>query len=91
MKELLQKLELKDYEMLDLKLNNQRVIALIKNSEYHVCTKHIDIHHHFVQDAESLEFIHLNYIPTEHIMMNRLTKSLLSIKFTQFLNLISLK
>ena len=48
MKELLQKLELKDYEMLNLKLNNQRVIALIKNSEYHAHTKHIDIHHHFV-------------------------------------------
>ena len=77
--------------MLDLKLNNQRVIALIKNSEYHVCTKQIDIHHHCVQDTESLEFIHLNYIFTEHMMADKFTKSLLSIKFTQFLNLIDLK
>ena len=91
MKELLQKLELKDYEMLNLKLNNQRVIALIKNSEYYVHTKYIDIHHHFVQDTESLEFICLNYISMKCMTADELTKSLLSIKFTQFLNLISLK
>ena len=91
MKELLQKLKLKDYEMLDLKLNNQKVIALIKNSEYHVCTKHIDIHHHFIWDIELLEFIHLNYISMKCMTADELSKSLLFIKFTQFLNLISLK
>ena len=35
----------------DLYSDNQRAIALAKNSVSHACMKHIDIRHHFVHEA----------------------------------------
>ncbi len=71
-------------------MNNQEAIALIKNSEFHVCTKHIDIHHYFIREVKSCRLIHLDYILTSNIVVNRLTKSLLTLKFTYFTNLMGL-
>jgi len=52
--------------------------------------KHIDIHHHFIRKVKFYRFIHLNYILTNNIVINRLIKSLLILKFTYFTNLMSL-
>jgi len=71
-------------------MNNQRTIALIKNSEFYVKTKHIDIYHYFIREVKSYRLIHLNYILTSNIIINKLIKSLLTLKFTHFTNLISL-
>jgi len=71
-------------------MNNQKAIILTKNSEFYVCTKHIDIHHHFIREVKSYKLIYLNYILTNNIVVNRLTKSLLTLKFTYFINLINL-
>ncbi len=71
-------------------MNNQKIIALIKNSEFYIRIKHIDIHHHFIRKVKSYRFIHLNYILTNNIVINRLTKSLLTLKFIHFINLINL-
>jgi len=71
-------------------MNNQKIIALIKNSEFYIRIKHIDIHHHFIRKVKSHRFIHLNYILTNNIVINRLTKSLLTLKFIHFINLINL-
>ncbi len=71
-------------------MNNQKAIALTKNSEFHVCMKHIDIHHHFIREVEFCRLIYLDYILTSNIIINRLTKSLLTLKFIHFTNLMSL-
>ncbi len=71
-------------------MNNQKAIALIKNFEFHVRTKHIDIHHYFIKEVESHKLIYLDYILTSNIVINRLTKSLLTLKFIHFINFISL-
>ncbi len=71
-------------------MNNQKAIALIKNSEFHVYTKYINIHHHFIREVEFCRLIHLNYIFISNIIINRLTKSLLTLKFIHFMNLINL-
>ncbi len=71
-------------------MNNQETIALIKNSEFHVRMKHIDIHHHFIREVKFCRLIYLDYIFTSDIAVNRLTKSLLTLKFTYFTNLMSL-
>jgi len=71
-------------------MNNQKAIALIKNSEFHIRTKHIDIHHHFIRKVKFHKLIHLNYILTSNIVINRLIKSLLTLKFTHFTNLMNL-
>ena len=71
-------------------MNNQKAIILTKNSEFYICIKHIDIHHHFIREVESHRLIYLNYILTNNIVVNKLTKSLSTLKFTHFTNLMSL-
>ncbi len=71
-------------------MNNQEAIALIKNSKFYVYTKHIDICHHFIRKVKFCRLIYLNYIFISNIAVNRLTKSLLTLKFTYFINLMSL-
>ncbi len=71
-------------------MNNQKAIALIKNSEFYIKMKYIDIHHYFIREVEFCRLIYLNYILTSNIAVNRLTKLLLILKFTYFINLINL-
>ncbi len=71
-------------------MNNQKAIALIKNFKFHVYIKYIDIHHHFIRKVEFCKLIHLDYISTNNITVNRLTKSLLTLKFIHFTNLMNL-
>jgi len=71
-------------------MNNQKAIVLTKNSKFYVKTKYIDICHHFIREVKSYRLIHLNYILTSNIIINRLTKSLLTLKFTYFTNFMSL-
>jgi len=90
MKKLLKELKLKKFETVTIQMNNQKAIALIKNLKFYVKTKHIDIHHYFIREVKSHRLIHLNYIFTSNIAVNRLTKSLLILKFTYFTNLMNL-
>ncbi len=71
-------------------MNNQKVIALIKNLEFHVKIKHIDIHHHFIREVKFCRFIYLNYILINNMITDKLIKSLLILKFIYFINLINL-
>ncbi len=70
-------------------MNNQKAIVLTKNSEFYICMKHIDIHHHFIREVKFYRLIHLNYILINNIIIDRLIKSLLTLKFTHFTNLMS--
>ncbi len=90
MQRLLKELELKRFRTVTIQMNNQETIVLTKNSEFHVYIKHIDIHHHFIKEVKFHRLIHLNYILTSNIAVNRLTKSLLTLKFTYFTNLMGL-
>ena len=71
-------------------MNKQKAIALIKNSEFYVCMKYINIYHYFIREVKFCRLIHFNYILTNNIVTDRLTKSLLTLKFTHFTNLMSL-
>jgi len=71
-------------------MNNQKAIVLTKNSEFYIYMKHIDIHHYFIREVKFYELIHLNYILTNNITVNKLTKSLLILKFTHFMNFMNL-
>ncbi len=70
--------------------NNQRFIKLTKNSEYYIKTKHIDIHHHYIRKVKSQCLIHIEYVLTTDMMTNNLIKSLFTVKFLHFIDLISL-
>jgi hypothetical protein len=64
--------------------NNQSVIALIKNSQFHARIKHIDIQTHFIKEKVIEEFIDLTYVFIHQIITDDLTKSLIRDKFVQF-------
>jgi len=66
-------------------------MALVKNSEYHVCTKHINIQYHFIHEVEFKEHIQLIYISTDQMIADDLIKPLTAVKFEQFIDLINLK
>jgi len=90
MQKLLKELKLKRFKTVTIQIDNQKAIVLTKNSEFHVCTKHIDIYHHFIREVEFCRLIYLDYILTNNMAINRLTKSLLTLKFIHFTNFMSL-
>lgn len=82
MKRLLKELKLKRFDSVTIYMNNQRTISLTKNLEFHVCMKHINIHHHYIREVELMILIYLNYVSTNDMMTDRLTNPLSALKFT---------
>jgi hypothetical protein len=64
--------------------NNQNVIVLIKNSQFHARIKHIDIQTHFIKEKVIEEFIDLIYVSIDQMIADDLTKSLIRDKFVQY-------
>jgi len=90
MKRLLKELGLKRFDSVTICINNQKTISLTKNSEFHACMKHIDIHHHYIREVELTALIYLNYVSTNDMVADELIKPLSALKFTQFVDLINL-
>jgi hypothetical protein len=64
--------------------NNQEIIVLIKNSQFHARTKHIDIQTHFIKKKVIEESIDLFYVLIDQMIVDDLIKSLIRNKFVQF-------
>ncbi len=64
--------------------DNQEIIALIKNFQFHARTKHIDIQTHFIRKKVIEEFIDLFYVLIDQMIVDDLIKSLIRDKFVQF-------
>jgi hypothetical protein len=64
--------------------DNQDVIVLIKNFQFHARTKHIDIQTHFIKEKMIEDFIDLIYVFIDQMIIDDLTKSLIKNKFIQF-------
>jgi hypothetical protein len=64
--------------------DNQNVIALIKNFQFHARIKHIDIQIHFIKEKVIEEFIDLIYVFIDQIIADDLIKLLIKDKFVQF-------
>lgn len=54
--------------------DNQGTGWLYKNSVFHNHTKHVDIRHHFVRETIERGDIEVEYLPTEEMLINVLTK-----------------
>ena len=59
-----------------LNTDNQGALALAKNPVSHARSKHIDIRHHFIRDTIADKSVWLQYIPTEDMTADSLTKAL---------------
>jgi hypothetical protein len=56
--------------------DNQGCIALAKNPVSHERTKHIDIRYHFIRELIEAKMIDLQYLPTEEMLADLLTKGM---------------
>jgi hypothetical protein len=64
--------------------NNQSAIALTQDHQYHTCTKHIDVHFHFIRWIVDKGKIRLIFCPTVDMIADTLTKALPSPKVKHF-------
>jgi hypothetical protein len=56
--------------------DNQVVLRLIEDNNYHARTKHIDICYHFIRQVAQLGILSLSYCPTDDMAADILTKPL---------------
>lgn len=75
-RKLLHELAIQSYPTTVIHSDSQGSIALSKNPEHHARSKHIDIRHHFVREQVAAGTISLQYIPTEDMLADVLTKPL---------------
>ena len=71
-----------------LLINNISMIAVSKNEKVIRNARHIDIHYHHIQNLIEKKIIEISYISTDEMTVNSLTKTLLSNKFKEFIELI---
>ena len=49
--------------------DNQSAITLAKNNQYHACTKHTDIHYHFIHETVTHGTVKIHYCPTNQMIL----------------------
>ena len=64
--------------------DNQSAIMLSQDHQYHTCTKHIDIHFHFICWIIEQGSLQLIYCPMDDMIADTLTKALPSAKVKHF-------
>ena len=64
--------------------DNQVAIALTRDHQYHACTKHIDVHYHWIRWVIEQGSLCLVYCPMDNMVTNALTKALPSAKVKHF-------
>ena len=69
---------------IDLLCNNQGTIALSKDNNFHVRTKHIDVRYHFIHKNIVNGHIQLEYIPTAKNVADLFTKAMPTSKLRYF-------
>ena len=86
----LQELHSTPDDPLILNCDNQGAIALAKDNKFHACTKHIDMHYHFICEAAEDGKVTVQYILTRDNVSNIFTKPLTKAKFWELTELLGL-
>jgi hypothetical protein len=76
LRQLLNKLGIDMSSSTTLHIDNQSVIAIMWNLEFHNQTKHIDLWYHFLHEQIAAEDIKLSYVPTGNQLADIFTKGL---------------
>lgn len=77
---LLKEIDDRQQKPIPIKCDNQSAIQLAETDAYKSRSKHIDIKHHFLRDEISKGNIRVDYIPTEQMVADHLTKSVSAAK-----------
>ncbi len=80
-----------DVDNLLLLAGNQAAIKLAINPVNHPRAKNIDIQYHKVHDLISDDVLELDYIPTEEMVVDGLTKPLILTKHEYFITMLGLE
>lgn len=64
-----------------LLIDNQSALNLVKNTEHHKLTKHIDVKYHYIRELVAKEEIKTVYVPSDKQLADFLTKPLSRDKF----------
>ncbi|HEV7738028.1 MAG TPA: Ty1/Copia family ribonuclease HI, partial [Chlamydiales bacterium] len=70
--------------------DNTGALALTKDVSYHARTKHIDVKHHFIRERVENKEVKFEYIPTNEMVADILTKALPKPKHEKFTRLLGL-
>ena len=71
--------------------DNQAAIALTRDHQYHLRTKHIDVRYHWIRWVVEKGSIQLVYCPTDDMVADTLTKALPSAKVKHFASAFGLR
>ena len=86
----LQELHSAPDDPLILNCNNQGAITLAKDNKFHACTKHIDVHYHFICKAVEDGKVAVWYVLTGDNVSDIFTKLLAKAKFWELAELLGL-
>ena len=84
-------MNLKNIVLIIIHCDNQKMIKLAKNSQYHLKIKHIDIQFHFIYQKIKKEAIELCYIYTDEMIADNFIKDFMRVKFMKFHNQLKIK
>jgi hypothetical protein len=62
-------------ESVELKVDNQSALAMMKNPVFHDRSKHIKMRYHFIQQSVEDGDVHPDYVSSEYQLANILTKA----------------
>jgi hypothetical protein len=74
-----------------IKADNQGAIALAENPVFHNKTKHIETQYHYVRERVTEGSIQIDYVPTDRMTADGLTKALPRVKFKKFVEQLGLR
>lgn len=74
----------KDPRMVQMYGDNQGAIALTQNAHLNERSKHVDICYHFIRDLAEKGHLRVDYIPTDEMIADGMTKPLQRVKFERF-------
>ncbi|MCO5551871.1 hypothetical protein L7F22_005377 [Adiantum nelumboides] len=64
--------------------DSQSALTIARNPIFHACTKHIQVHYHYVRERLSAGEISLAYVPTQDNLVDLFTKALSREKLEAF-------
>jgi hypothetical protein len=73
-----------------IKADNQGAIALAENPVFHGKTKHIETQYHYVRERVAEGSIQIDYVPTDQMTADGLTKALPRVKSARFVKQLGL-
>lgn len=74
----------KDPRLVQMYGDNQGAIALTQNAHLNERSKHIDICYHFIRDLAEQRRLRVDFIPTDEMIADGMTKPLQRVKFERF-------